>query len=197
MLLVSVRQWHCAVGEENRREFFLPVQRHVISGLCKLGTIVICNGWKGNRQIKWISHTRIWHTFLGQAIYGARIIPTENSFGTPSLQQKRCYRTCAHPPTVCSLRLLFTVSNLSICLLVAVLPSLLISVVLVLGLFVHPSNKRTVVLVSVRIGAVWRSRPTYWSFYIWCFPSRTMRCCVLFSSVSIFLMVMLAGSASA
>lgn len=27
--------------------------------------------------------------FPGQAIYGARIIPTENSFGTPSLQQKK------------------------------------------------------------------------------------------------------------
>lgn len=135
--------------------------------------------------------------FPGQAIYGARIIPTENSFGTPSLQQKRCYRTCAHPPTVCFLRLLFTVSNLSICRLVAALPSSLISVVLVLGLFVHPSNKRTVVLVRApAVGAVWRSQPIDWSFYIWCFPCRTMQCCVLLSPVSIFLTVMLAVSAS-
>lgn len=134
--------------------------------------------------------------FLGQAIYGARIIPPENSFGTPSLQQKRCYRTCAHPPAVCFLRSLFTVSNLSICLPVAALPSLLISVVLVLGLFVHCSNKRTVGLVPVPIGLVWCSQPMSWSFYIWCFPCRTMQCCVLFSSVSIFLMVMLAVSAS-
>lgn len=58
-------------------------------------------------------------------------MPTENTFGTPSLQQKRCYRTCAHPPIVCLLRLLFTVSKVSICLLVFELPFLFIWVLVV------------------------------------------------------------------
>lgn len=43
---------------------------------------------------------------------------------------KRCYRTCAHPPAVCLLRLLFTVSKVSICLLVFQFPSLFIWVLL-------------------------------------------------------------------
>lgn len=41
---------------------------------------------KGLTYLPWSGH--LW----------CRIIPTENSLGTPSLQQKRCSRPCAHPP---------------------------------------------------------------------------------------------------
>lgn len=41
---------------------------------------------KGLTYLPWSGH--LW----------CRIIPTENSLGTPSLQQKRCCRPCAHPP---------------------------------------------------------------------------------------------------
>lgn len=65
-------------------------------------------------------------------IYEARIMPTEDTFGTPSLQP-RCYRTCAPPPAVCLLRLLFTVSRVSICLLVFEFPFLFIWVLVFCG----------------------------------------------------------------
>lgn len=41
---------------------------------------------KGLTYLPWSGH--LW----------CRIIPTENSLGTPSLQQKRCSGPCAHPP---------------------------------------------------------------------------------------------------
>lgn len=80
-------------------------------------------------------------------------MPTENTFGTPSLKQKRCYRTCAHPPIVCLLRLLFTVSKVSICLLIFGLPSLFICVLVFRGFSFHflslSLNKRAVVVRSI------------------------------------------------
>lgn len=95
-------------------------------------------------------------------------MPTENSFGTPSLQQKRCYRTCAHPPTVCLLRLLFTVSKVSICLLVFKLPSLFIWVLVFWGFpflsFSLLLNKRAVV-----VRCIWSTVDSFRQLMHWSF----------------------------
>lgn len=91
---------------------------------------------KGLTYLPWSGH--LW----------CRIIPTENSLGTPSLQQKRCSRPCAHPPPAVLPAAALLGSALSICLPVAVLPSLRGSGVLVSGLFVHAADKGTGVVAA-------------------------------------------------
>lgn len=120
---------------------------------------------------------------------------TENTFGTPSLQQKRCYRTCAHPPTVCLLWLLFTVSKVSICQGVFKLPFLFICLYPVFRDFSFLSfslslNKRAVVVCCIWCTVDSFRQLMHWSLYICCIPGWTMQCCIL-SSVSIFLVIAL------
>lgn len=132
-------------------------------------------------------------------------MPTENTFGTPSLQPKekkknnkkppkRCYRTCAHPPTVCLLWLLFTVSKVSICRCVFKLPFLFICALVF----------RDFLCVSFSLLKQKGCSCPFYLVHCWLFPTVdaltlftsavfsgwTMRCCILFS-VSIFLVVVL------
>ena len=118
MHLVSVRWWHCAGWEENLLEFFLPLPRRVISGLCKLGTIIICNGWKGNRQSNEY-HARgfdipsLVRPFMVRGLYPQKIVLARHHFSKKdaiehahiSQQSAACdcfsqYSIC---PSVCSL----------------------------------------------------------------------------------------------
>lgn len=135
---------------------------------------------KGLTYLPWSGH--LW----------CRIIPTENSLGTPSLQQKRCSRPCAHPPpAVLPAAALLGIRSVH-------LPARCRVTFLAwkwrpcLGAFCSCCRQR-----DRSCGCCWRSQPLHWGSHIWCLPARTMQGCVLLSSGSIFLVEMLAGSASA
>lgn len=97
---------------------------------------------KGLTYLPWSGH--LW----------CRIIPTENSLGTPSLQQKRCSRPCAHPPAAALLPASAVPgSALSICLPAAPLPSVLASGVLGSGLCAHAADKRSGAAAAAGRGA--------------------------------------------
>lgn len=107
---------------------------------------------------------------------------------------KRCYRTCAHPPTVCLLWLLFTVSKVSICRRFFKLPFLFICALVF----------RDFPCVSFSLFKQKGCSCPFYLVHCWLFPTVdalklftsavfsgwTMRCCILFS-VSIFLVVVL------
>lgn len=117
----------------------------------------------------------------------ARIVPTEHTLGSiPSA--KRCHRTCAHPPVVCLLRLLFTGAKVYTCLPVFWAPSSFIWVLVFGGfsflsfsLFKQKScgDPRCLEQGCLSRQLMHRSR------YICCFPGRTLRSCLL-GSVSMF-----------
>lgn len=81
---------------------------------------------------------------------------------------KRCCRIRTPPPTVCLLRLLFTVSKVSICLLVFEFPSLFIWVLIFWGFcflsFSLSLNKRAVVVLSVWNTVDSSPQLMHWSF---------------------------------
>lgn len=103
---------------------------------------------------------------------------------------KRCYRTCAHPPIVCLLRLLFTVSKVSICLLVFQAPSFFIWVLVFRGFpflsFSLSLNKRAVVVRSLWSTVDSSRQLMHWSFLhlLFSWPDNAVLCSLLSIHIS-------------
>lgn len=127
---------------------------------------------KGLTYLPWSGH--LW----------CRIIPTENSLGTPSLQQKRCSRPCAHPPAAAAL--LPAPAALGI-------RSVHLSV---RGRVTFPAGRRRPWLGALCSCCRQRTGAEAALTHSCCLAARTMQGCALLSPGSIFLLEMFAGSAS-
>lgn len=90
--------------------------------------------------------------FLGQAIYGAGLYPQKIVWARHHFSKKDALDHAHIPHQPCFVRPLCSGCTLSICLPVAVLPSLRGSGVLVSGLFVHAADKGTGVVAAAGAG---------------------------------------------